>query len=91
MFGFHMPAVSCVSEYIFMATCNFLPPFYEAKFCGVLSRVFVKLCCATVEKRLRNTGLVRGHRNIRSFCCGNDMYHLLQQSGTFHSVFTCFV
>jgi hypothetical protein len=38
-----------------MAMFRFVPPFREAKFCGVPSYVFDKLGCAVGEKRLRNT------------------------------------
>jgi hypothetical protein len=41
-----------------MAMCSFVPPFREAKFCGVPSCAFDKLGCAAGEKRLRNTVLV---------------------------------
>jgi hypothetical protein len=42
-----------------MAMYSYAPPFREAKFCGVPSRVFDKLGCAASEKRLRNTVLDR--------------------------------
>jgi hypothetical protein len=41
-----------------MAMYSFVPPFREAKFCGVPSCVFDKLGCAAGEKRLRITGIV---------------------------------
>jgi hypothetical protein len=34
---------------------SFIPPFHEAKFCDVPSRVFDKLGCVVGEKSLRNT------------------------------------
>jgi hypothetical protein len=37
----------------------FVPPFREAKFCGVQSCVFGILWCAAGEERLRNTALTR--------------------------------
>jgi hypothetical protein len=40
-----------------MVTYSFVPPFREAKFCGVPSCVFDKLGCAAGEKSLRNTDL----------------------------------
>jgi hypothetical protein len=40
-----------------MAMYSFVPPFREAKFCGVPSCVFDKLGCSADEKSLRNTGL----------------------------------
>jgi hypothetical protein len=40
-----------------MTMYSFVPPFREAKFCGVSSCVFDKLGCAASEKRLWNTGL----------------------------------
>jgi hypothetical protein len=36
---------------------SFVPPFREAKFCGVPSCVFDKLGCAAGEERLRNSGI----------------------------------
>jgi hypothetical protein len=42
-----------------MAMYNFVTPFREAKFCGVLSCVFETLGCAAGEKSLRNTGLAK--------------------------------
>jgi hypothetical protein len=36
---------------------SFVPPFREAKFCGLPSCVFDKLGCAAGKKRLRDTGL----------------------------------
>jgi hypothetical protein len=41
-----------------MAMYSFVPPFREAKFCGVPSCVFDKLGCAADEESLRNTGLM---------------------------------
>jgi hypothetical protein len=41
-----------------MAMYSFIPPFHEAKFCGVLPCVFNELGCVTGEKKLRNTTLV---------------------------------
>jgi hypothetical protein len=38
--------------YIFMAMCRFVPPFREAKFCGVPSCVFDNLGCAVDEKKV---------------------------------------
>jgi hypothetical protein len=35
-----------------MAMCCFVPSFRDAKFCGVLSRVFDKLGCAASEKKV---------------------------------------
>jgi hypothetical protein len=43
--------------YIFMAMHSFVPPFREAKFCGVPSCVFDKLGCAAGEESLRNAVL----------------------------------
>jgi hypothetical protein len=40
-----------------MAMYIFVPPFCEAKFCGVPSCVFDKSGCAASEKRLQNTVL----------------------------------
>jgi hypothetical protein len=39
-------------RYIFMAMYSFIPPFREAKFCGVPSCVFEKLGCAAGEKKV---------------------------------------
>jgi hypothetical protein len=41
-----------------MVMYSFVPPFREAKFCGVLSCVFDKLGSAASEKIFQNTGLV---------------------------------
>jgi hypothetical protein len=43
-----------------MAMYSFVPPFREAKFCGVLPCVFDKLGCAAGENSLRNIGLANG-------------------------------
>jgi hypothetical protein len=40
-----------------MVMYSFVPPFCEAKFCGVPSCFFDKLGCAVGEKSLRNTAL----------------------------------
>jgi hypothetical protein len=40
-----------------MAMYSFVPPFREAKFCGVASCVFDKLGCAAGDRRLRNNVL----------------------------------
>jgi hypothetical protein len=40
-----------------MAMYSFIPPFREAKFCGVMSCVSDKLGCAAAVKELRNTDL----------------------------------
>jgi hypothetical protein len=40
-----------------MAMYSLVPPFREAKFCGVPSCAFDKLGSAAGEKRLRNTGI----------------------------------
>jgi hypothetical protein len=48
-----------ICGYIFMAMYSFVPPFREAKFCGVPSCVFDKLGCTVGEKRLRNTAVDR--------------------------------
>jgi hypothetical protein len=40
-----------------MAMYSFVPPFREAKFCGVPTCVFDKSGCAAGEKSLRNTSL----------------------------------
>jgi hypothetical protein len=45
-----------ICRYIFMAMYTMVPPFCEAKFCGVLSCVFEKLKCVAGE-RLQNTAL----------------------------------
>jgi hypothetical protein len=34
-----------------MAMYSFVPPFGEAKFCGVSSRIFDKLGCAAAKKK----------------------------------------
>jgi hypothetical protein len=47
----------CICRYIFMVMYNFILPFCEAKFCGVLSCVFDKLGYAADEERLWNTAL----------------------------------
>jgi hypothetical protein len=47
-----------ICRYVFMDTCRFVPPFREAKFCGVPSYDFNKLGCVAGETRLRNTGVV---------------------------------
>jgi hypothetical protein len=47
-----------ICRYIFMAMHIFVPPFREAKFFGVPSRVFDILGCAAGEQRLPNTALV---------------------------------
>jgi hypothetical protein len=36
----------------------FVPPFRNAKFCGVLSRAIAKVGCAVGKERLRNTDLL---------------------------------
>jgi hypothetical protein len=41
-----------ICRYILMATYSFVPPFREAKFCGVLSCVSDKLGCAMSEKQI---------------------------------------
>jgi hypothetical protein len=40
-----------------MAMDSFVPPFREAKFCGVPSCVFYELGCAAIDESLRNTVL----------------------------------
>jgi hypothetical protein len=41
----------------FVFMYSFVPPFCKANFCGVLSRVFDKLRCATGGKSMQNTDL----------------------------------
>jgi hypothetical protein len=46
--------------YIFMGIHILVPPFREAKFCGVPSHIFDKSECAASKKWLRNTTLAAG-------------------------------
>jgi hypothetical protein len=59
-----------------MAMYIFVPPFREAKFCGVPSRVVNKLGCAAGEKRLRNTGLesYNSANQMRGCVCDAQLY-----------------
>jgi hypothetical protein len=53
-----------------MTMCSVIPPFREAKFCGVPSCVFDKLGCAAGERSLRNTAIgLSILRNPVSLCC----------------------
>jgi hypothetical protein len=44
-------------RYIFKAMYNIVLPFHEAKFCGVLSRIFDKFGCAAGKKHWRETAV----------------------------------
>jgi hypothetical protein len=58
-----------------MAMYSFVPPFRDAKFCGVPSCVFDKLGCAASEKRFRNTALDNYHARERTNNT-DRLYHL---------------
>jgi hypothetical protein len=53
---------------------SFIPPFYEAKFCGVPSRVFDKLGCAAGEESLWNSDSEQKTSTTNQlsiiYCCG---------------------
>jgi hypothetical protein len=60
-----------------MAMHIFVPPFREAKFCGVLSCVFDKLGCAAGEKWLRDTALEGTVSTEGSFSLADVEFHTL--------------
>jgi hypothetical protein len=45
-----------------------VPPFYEAKFCGVPSRAIANVGCAVGKERLRNTSLFNNY-NVQKLIC----------------------
>jgi hypothetical protein len=64
---------------------GFLPPFREAKFCGVSSRVLDKLGFAAIGKRLRNTGLKQGCQRFRQ--TGHLQRYVVRGGGAFEYLY----